>query len=450
VAPNKITPSKSLKVGFYGNNINLAFNVVNFLTRAGFHCTWIGFANSSISPQDNPSWQGKSLDMIPRRVILGNNPLFNPLSSEYRVIKSKISSLCRDIDILFMSEDGPCWFADQKLPKFFVSQGGDLQDYPFFLQRTLLQLFTCPSSLFLRSTYSLPVQAVSSISPCRNKFSLRYNRIASILLTFSAKLLRQFYQRRGLHLSDKLFITPNQISITDRLHISRTKIHFLPLPSFVNSISHTQSASSCNESLNFVENLSHSKLILFSPTRVLLESKAKVFAKYNNYLIKSLSLLSNERLSQLQLVLIRKGSYDDLSRLDTQIDSLSLSQNVCWIPEQPAFELVNFYRIKNLIICDQFSDKLAYLGAIGREASHHGKPLLTAFSDWNSLYYGLDFPPHVFPCFCPEDISCSIDTIMSLDQQQLSILSSKAKHWYKRWHSPSASIKRFIHTTFSA
>jgi glycosyltransferase involved in cell wall biosynthesis len=445
---SKSIDSKTLKVGFFGNNLNLAFNVVTFLARAGFHCTWIGFAKSSMSPQDDPSWQGCSLDTLSCRVILGDDPLFNPLSPEYRLIKSKIARTCRDLDILFLSEDGPSWFIGEKLPKYFVSQGGDLQDFPFFINRAVQHSISCLFNHCPNPISIFPAH-VHSLNTSRNLSSSILKRSLSTLSIFIAKSLRQLYQRRGLHLCDKLFITPNQISITDRLHIPRNKTRFVPIPTFAKTIPSLHSRHSANEHLDYVTSLSCSYLVFFSPTRILLKSKAKIYPKHNDYLIRSLALLSKNHLDSIKLVLVRKGSSADLSTLDSLIEFLGLTRNIHWIPEQPAFQLSNFYKINNLVVCDQYSDKLAYLGAIGREATCHGKLLLTAFSGWNSLYYGADLPPHVFPCFNPNDIASSISSIVSLDRSEFSDVSRLAQQWYQRWHSPSAAIRQFIHSIFS-
>jgi len=441
-------PQQDLRVGFYGNNLNLAFNVVLFLSRAGFNCTWLGFTKSSADPQDSPSWQGSSFQMLRRRIILGDNPLFNPLSSEYPTIKSKIATACRDLDILFLSEDGPCWFYEQRLPKIFVSQGGDLQDFPFFIQRALQQLFARPTILFSASPRSSSVYSSLSCNVSYKGRTKLFTPYSNLCRVFLAKLLRQYYQRRGLRLCDKLFITPNQLFIIDRLRIPPSKVYFAPLPSFSKYISRARIRRPPNDALDIVKTITSSHLVLFSPTRILLGSKSKPYAKHNDYLIKSLKLLSIDQLSRLKLVLVRKGTPCDLSAIDSLIVSLRLTQHILWIPPQPSFHLVNFYKLDNLIICDQYSSNIAYLGAIGREASLHGKLLLTAFSHLNSFYYGADLPPHVFPCFTPEDIASSIVSILSLDKSQLNQYSLMAKQWFMRWHSPSASVRKFIYSSF--
>ena len=441
-------PSKrNLRVGFYGNNLNLAFNVVAFLTRLGFHCTWIGFTNSSQNPQDDPPWQGCSLDSLRHRVVLGHDSLFNPFSRDYPLIKQKINAACSELDVLFLSEDGPCWFLDQHIPKYFISQGGDLQDFPFFFQRTLVHFPHLITSFFSSLSFSASRCSYSTNSPNQN-IRLNLKSLFSVAVKlFIAKSCRQYYQRRGLRLCEKVFITPNQQSIVRTLRIPDSKVNYLPLPTFAKYTSKPDRLD-LNSSLETVRKLSLSRLILFSPSRILLPSSAKPYAKYNHFLLHALSSFSTQDLSRIILVLVRKGSSRDLAKFDDMINHLGLSNSVVWIPPQPAYLLSSFYKLDNLVVCDQFSDNIAYLGAIGRESSLHGKLILTAFSQWNSLYYGSDMPPHVYSCFSSEDIAYSIQSILSLEPAKIACISSLAKRWYHRWHSPSASLRRFILSCF--
>jgi len=104
-----------------------------------------------------------------------------------------------------------------------------------------------------------------------------------------------------------------------------------------------------------------------------------------------------------------------------------------WLPEMENLRLRAYYKLDNLIVCDQFSPSLAGVGNIGKEATFFGKLLITGYENWNQKYFfGSDIPPHIYPALSEKQILSAMMAISQLGREQIIKIGVDARAWYRR------------------
>ena len=183
-------------------------------------------------------------------------------------------------------------------------------------------------------------------------------------------------------------------------------------------------------------------LVFFHPTRFyFLVEDSDVFLKDNDKLLRAYGRFLRETDKRVKLIVVRKGREHDVLEAERIIANLQIEDAVQWIPEMPNKRLRAYYRLPQVVVCDQFSPKMTVLGNVGRETSYFGRPLITGFGDWNTLRYGDDTPPHIHPADSEDQILNAMRSLADAPTEMRLEVSAAARAWFDRNHSEAGVIQ---------
>jgi hypothetical protein len=130
--------------------------------------------------------------------------------------------------------------------------------------------------------------------------------------------------------------------------------------------------------------------------------------------------------------------------MERRVRELQVVDHVEWFDEMSNSLLRKLYQLPQVVVCDQFDPSTGYLGAIGREASVFGCPLITSFERYNERFFGRDIPPHVFPATTTLDIERAMHALVSAGVHGRCVMRAEARAWSVRNLLPGALIPKFI------
>jgi glycosyltransferase involved in cell wall biosynthesis len=186
-------------------------------------------------------------------------------------------------------------------------------------------------------------------------------------------------------------------------------------------------------------------LVFLHPTRqYYLQEDNDVFLKGNDKLTHAFAQFVGETSRRVKLLLVRKGRRHDIRQTEKLIVKLRIEHAVEWLPEMPNKVMRAYYRLPQVVVCDQYNPLVAVLGNIGREASYFGRPLITAFRPWNRLRYGEDVPEHVLAAESTEQILEAMRNVSMMTADQRDVLSRSASAWFARNHAERGVIQSWI------
>lgn len=415
-----------MRIGIYGNNLNIGYFFAREFAGRGHDAKLYYFHEEHA--QDRPEWW---LDEDVDRSLLidfgadADVSKWHPLRASERI--RQLYALASRCDVLLLLQDGPALFSELDHPnKVFLSVGGDLQNFPFALQQYL--------NIRTLRTFALdrPKQATAG------RQSSRTSILGSGARAIQKHALRQWRQRKGLRQCRRWICAPNQESLIKRLKYDMASVAFLPFPYFGPVEFSPRDAALARSYAGY-------DVVFIHPTRQLfLPLDDNPYRKDNDKLIDGFDALIKDGTPRVRLLLVRKGRAADLDAMERMIEEKNLSEHVEWIDEIPNPKLRQYYLLENSVICDQYNSNLGYLGAIGREASCHGCPVITGFTPKNALYFGEDLPPHVYPALSAAEVEAAMRTYWKLSQDERRQLRLGARAWAKRQLTPESLIPRYL------
>jgi hypothetical protein len=130
--------------------------------------------------------------------------------------------------------------------------------------------------------------------------------------------------------------------------------------------------------------------------------------------------------------------------MERRIEAMQVGAHVEWFDEMSNTMLRKLYQLPNVIVCDQYDSSTGYLGAIGREASMFGCPLISCFEPYNRLFFGNDLPEHVFPARTAADVEAAMHALVSAGSARRRMMRAAAVAWSARNLSPQSLIPKFV------
>jgi len=366
-----------MKIAIFGNNLNQGY----FFTRLFHQC---GYEARLLLPhypdrqEHHDWWSGTPMD--PQLVLrLDGGPFsiggIRPLSTQ-PVIR-KLYDTARAFDLLFLTENGPAVFSEfHERKKIFRAFGWDIQVMPFLLKH-------------LHGGW--PGLWSGSPDPSSQQPNPMGQTWKATIKFFLKDMMLQYRQRKGLGQCQAVICDPHNQTNVQALDLAPSAVHYFPFPM---ETEHMQ-----REDPNLVEKLkdkySNWDTVFFHPTRQFyLPLDRNPYLKGNDVLIKGYALFKKRSSQKTLLLLVEKGRSEDIRATHALIKELDLHEHVRWIPEIANTELRAYYRLDNLVVCDQFSPHLPVLGNIGREAMFFGRALITSFSSINELVYPTSIRPN--------------------------------------------------------
>jgi len=419
-----------MRIGVYGNNLNVGYFFAREFVRHGHQAVLFRFDEPF--PQDRPEWW---LDGdVDRTLIREFGKAMEvwswlPLTASRRV--RELFRAARQCDALVFMQDGPALFAGLSHPnKVFVSQGGDLQNFPFALEQ------------YLNRSAALSVLSRAQRAAIGGPVVGRGSFVRATLDGFRSvrkHALRQVRQRRGLRQCRAWVCTPNQSDLVQRLGYDMSRVTYLPLPYF----GELNPGDAVDPEL--MRRYLPYDLVFVHPTRqMFLSLDGNPYLKGNDKLIEGFARFLKRTTARIRLLLVRKGRPADIAESERRIRDLQLAPHVEWFDEMSNTLLKKLYRLPNAVVCDQFDPSTGYLGAIGREASVFGCPVITCFEPGNALFFGADLPGHVFPAKSAEDIEHAMHVLASAGTEEQDALRASAKSWSQRHLLPDSLIPRYL------
>lgn len=420
-----------MKLAIYGNNLNVGYFFARSFRQLGVDAKLL-YVEERL-PQDRPGWWIKDEELDRACLIDVGKPFdiarLRSLASDPRI--AELYALASTFDVILFMQDGPAIFSELPHPaKVFMSQGGDLQNMPFALDQ-YLNFKTMLSVLRGQQKFG-GRQASGERAPVST-----FSKLRNALALFKKHMLRQLRQRRGLRQCARWICQPNQIELIERLSYPLDNVSFLPLPHFLDPAQDADPELECR--------YGGYDIVFLHPTRQLfLPLDRNPYMKGNDKLLRGYADFISTAKLKTRLILVRKGRAGDLAAADDLIREVGLTEHIEWLEDMPNTQLRRFYLLENCVVCDQYESALGYLGAIGREASIHGCPLVTTFEPHNRLLYGDDLPPHVFPAKSVEEIREAMVQIAALTPAERSALRREGKDWALRNHAPSVLVPKYL------
>jgi len=415
-----------MKVAVFGNNLNAGLTLVRALRRAGAYGDLFSMPYSYA--QESPEWWSKSFSpadagRVFPRVDLS---LRNPLSSIREI--GELYGAVSEYDVLVMMEDGPAYFSELRgVPKVFLAAGGDIQIIPF-----------------LREVVGPDLQALgASLGRALSDGNWRdvLRTLPNWMAVRSANARIEQRQRAGILQCHACILSPHQGPLATRLGIQPLRVRHVPFLMDTEVLDEIDTG--------FAEELRRTysglDLLFFHPTRQFyLPLNNDRYLKDNDKLIRGYAEFVRTNPRSSRLLLVEKGRAPDLARTRELIAEAGIQDRVDWMPELPNRKMRAYYALPQCVVCDQFSPNLAMLGNVGREASFFGRPLITAFSSMNSLYYGQDMPEHVFAAQSATEVKAAMARLASLDATALRDLEARSRAWFLRNHDGTRLIHKYL------
>ncbi len=397
--------AKSPRVAFYGNNLNVGYRFVRYLSQAGWHAHL--YCIKYPSQQEQHHWWSKEpleselVTYVPDFTLCRVCRLTS--APEIRALYDQV----RHFDVLMVAETGPALFSElPEVPKIFFSFGADLQLLPFLVKRK--------------------ADLVGRV-----RRSLRGPRAAWVeFLELVGFARQQQRQRKGIRQARKLILSTHQLPLAEQLGIPRERVELsLSIPMNVDMLRDVPETE--------VERLraQYGRLdtVFLHPTRhMYLRLDGDVYLKDNDKLLRAFARFVHRTQCRTRLLMVRKGRAEDLSESERLVARLGIGAQVEWLPEMSNRTLRAFYSLDNVVVCDQFNPNIAMLGNIGREASFFGRPLITAFGSHNLAAFADDWPPHVFAADTENAIEQALHAASSLDAAAREELAQQARAWFDR------------------
>jgi glycosyltransferase involved in cell wall biosynthesis len=420
----------SQKIAFYGNNLNHGYFFVRNLARLGIEAKL--FCIDYPYDQEHPWWwTDEKLDS--NLVCSLKTKGFSLGTGRPLLTLSEIQELydaVKQYDILMMMEDGPALFSElDGIKKIFFSAGGDLQLLPF-----LMDVYYKPEMIMRELLNNIKGIRRGGV---RNSLRRSYSYLKTVL--YSTRI--QSRQRKGLHQCHAMICSPHQRELIRRLGLDLDMVHYLPFPMDGSVLSEVDE----EEVAVLQRKYEGIDALFFHPTRQFyLRENHDPYLKDNDKLIYAYAKIVERTNRATRLLLLAKGREKDIACSQTLIEKLNLKNHVEWLPEMPGKKVRSYYRLPNVVVCDQFSPNLAILGNVGREASFYGLFTITAFAECNHLYYQDDWPPHVFPAHAVDEIVEGMLKVIGMNSAEKDALREKGVQWYSRNLDRDQLMPRFI------
>jgi glycosyltransferase involved in cell wall biosynthesis len=405
----------SLKVAFYGNNLNVGYFFVRLLAERGVDAT-LFCIDYAYAQEHHDWWTDRGLDM--RLVRFLGTKGFDIGAPQRLAERQDIRALYEEVgryDVLVFMQEGPAVFSELTGPrKIFLSAGGDLQQLPF-----LLRLYARPGDMLDRARAGLAGALGGdwkAVGASRQWFA-ELPRLARI----------QARQRAGLRQCAAFVCACHQTALFRRLRLDRSKLHYLMLPMDASVLDEVDRGLAAK----LREQYAAHDAVFFHPTRQFyLRADGDAYLKDNDKLLYAYAKFLRTTTRPTTLLLADKGRQRDIEHTRRLIGRLELEKHVEWLPELPNKTLRAYYTLPNVVVCDQYNPRIAMLGNIGRETVYFGRPLITAYKDWNRLVHGDDFPPNVFPAETIEEILTAMRRTASLHPEDKERVAASARAWF--------------------
>ncbi|MCS7047886.1 MAG: glycosyltransferase [Verrucomicrobiae bacterium] len=400
------TANHPLRVMMYGNNLNMGDFIVSAFRRRGVAATLLQVGQPV--GQESRAWWTDRVEEGTMVFEVENEPIHwgRPQKLTTHRAIGQLYEQAKDASVIMMMENGPALFSELvNVPKVFLSQGADLQILPF-------KLFVDhhPTIIF-------------------SKLCRQPGKLFSWLRDFAHDAGLQFRQRRGLRQCAAIICLPHQQVLLKRLGLLNKPVYYCNFPMDPTLLQEWDR--------DFEEQLRRRyrdhDLIFFHPTRhFYLRTNNDAYLKDNDKLLRAFARFMSTTSKSCRLILIEKGRPADLAHSRELVETLHLRDYVDWLPDMPNKKLRAIFMLDRVVVCDQFSPRLAVLGNIGRETTYYGRPLITAFGDWNRLLYGNDWPPHVFPAESEDAILQAMQRVAAAPAEWWKQLQIVARAWFDR------------------
>ena len=421
-----------MNVAFYGNNLNFGYFFVRMLRRAGLRATLI--CPDYRYEQERHDWWTDDALRSEWVYPVPSVPIGRPVPLRWLSVVRKLYGDFRSHDVLILAEEGPAVFSELREgpAKVFLALGFDLTHLPFYLRH---YLSVAAGARFyaghLKWAARGDARALYEILRSFDRFPRELPRRAMI----------QKRQRIGLRQCDRIVCGPHHAELLGRAGLDRDKVRFLPLPMDTDVLADVDGRLAGR----LEEQYADCDLVFFHPTRhYFLREDSDVFLKGNDKLLYAFARFIRRTEKRVKLLLVRKGREHDIREAGRLIAELDMEHAVEWLPEMPNKKLRAYYTLRRVVVCDQYSPRLAVLGNIGREASYFGRPLITAFRPWNRLRYGDDVPEHVFAAETADDILEAMEAVAALTPDEREDLRRAACAWFGRNHAQESVLEGWI------
>ena len=417
-----------MKIAVFGNNLNAGYNLVKYLRAAGVEAILL-LPDYQYQQEYQQWWTEQPIkeDWIvrfadPQRHLYAPGRLLD--QSEIR----SIYAVAQRFDALLMAEYGPALFSElEGVIKIFISYGADLQILPFMIRTHLspIPLFANSLNRLRAGHWLAPLGAIRHFA----KYYLPYRNY-------------QERQRRGLQQSERLILAPYQLTLVAELGLEAARAIFIPAlpdPQIYEEVDPKLTADLKSKYRDV-------DILFFHPTRQFyLKLNANSYLKDNDKLLYGFARYIETTHRRVQLVLVEKGRAQDIANSKRLVGELGIAPYTEWIPELPNKMMRSYYLLDQVVICDQYSPRLATLGSIGRETSYFGRPLITAFDpELNRRWYEDDQPAHILPATSADEICRAMTVIDSFGRDDFQNLAAAAHAWFARQLSPNHLIERYI------
>jgi glycosyltransferase involved in cell wall biosynthesis len=327
----------------------------------------------------------------------------------------------REHDVVVMMEDGPALFSGfTERPKILFSQGHDVIGLPFLVPTYWLG--TVLDDVYRARTIGDIARAVAYPGPRLLRWSVLQSR-----------------QRRGIRDCKSIVAVPFQRPYVTTLGVLDRTV-FLPFMLDVETLAEYDAVHAANTNERFASFAT----VFFHPTRIFTRpTHDQRYTKDNSKLLKA--FYEHSRLYENTiLVIVEKGPPDDIAYMKDMVRKLGIGNRVMWIHEMTHVQLRSFYRMSNVVVCDQFNPRIASMGNVGREASYFGRPLVTSLCADLATYFRNDPPPHVVSADSVAAIAEGLARFANLTPSAREELSEQAKAWTERNLTPHALLPRYI------
>lgn len=415
-----------MKVAVYGNNLNQGYWLVRNLRRCGMEAILLmrpyNYRQEYHDWWSDQAWCEEwvySVDVADHEI----NSL-EPLVANEAVRKAY--DRVRDVDILFLSEDGPAFFCELNgVKKVFRSAGADLQLIPFHHR------LNCRPSLYLdalKRGYQSARDCTTNgggIS-CLWAFKAEWGVTADLCARYRCYQERQ---RRGLRQSAALIISNDQRPLVRKLGLGGIPTFCLPMPMDVDNLAEGATESSPE----LVRKYQDVDVLFFHPTRqFFVKGDRNKYKKGNDRLIAAYAAYLKSARKRSKLILCEKGRAVDIEAAKQLVLDLGVEEQVEWIAETPNKLLRDYYRLEKTVVCGSFDRNFQRLANVGREASFYGCPIITAFGeDYRQGYFDKE-PPHVFHALAKDEI---VDAMIAADGMTLNVrrrLRKQSRAWFDK------------------
>lgn len=425
----------TLRVAIYGNNLDTGYRLVRFLRAHGIAAKL--FCRRYHYDQDvHRWWDDEAPDPELAEFLQLDDFPAGTLKPMRRV--PAIADLYRKAaayDVLILSEDGPAIFSAMNgVPRLFLSYGADLQVLPVLIgtQWTVAQ-----------SARALIEAWAGKISnPRWSAFGRARTQLVSELHSLVRLGMTQARQRAGIADADRVVCFPYQKAHAAALGVPEHRfVTDLPIPMDAELLSTCKPAGI--EAM--LERLSGYRLVFFHPTRQFyLPIHGTRFLKGNDRLIRAFARFARKRAPHgSRLVLVRKGQAQDIAESERLIRGLGIEGLCEWVPEMENKQLRAVMALPNVVVCDQFDERIAAIGNIGRESCFFGRILITALSELNATAF-TTLPPNLVSATTEDDITTALETVYDLPEARRAELCASAKAWFSEHLDWRRVVPRYV------